>query len=147
MIFFTDGSIFDSDAEAIVNPVNCEGVAGGGLAREFKRRYPAEVALYTAECKVYGLQPGQTFVTPTDERLIFHTATKDKWRLPSTLEYIEKCLGTIKEAAIACDASTIAMPALGCGLGGLNFDEVSALMRAHYVDSALSVTVFYPRLK
>ena len=45
MIEYKVGNIFEENAEALVNSVNCVGVMGRGIALQFKRQFPANYRL------------------------------------------------------------------------------------------------------
>lgn len=136
MIEHASGSIFDADVQALVNPVNCVGIAGKGLAAEFKRRYPDNHRSYVAACKDKRLRPGRVLCclvrdsTPSGLRTIANFATKDHWRAKSDLAWIERGLRSLVETAEGLNIRSIAIPALGCGLGGLLWDDVRPLIEA-----------------
>jgi O-acetyl-ADP-ribose deacetylase (regulator of RNase III) len=124
------GDIFSADIEAIVNPVNCEGVSGAGLALAFKRKYIANHMAYADQCAKGQLTPGRVFVfkrfAEKGPKYIINFPTKNHWKDPSTIGYIHDGLSALTEEVVKHDIKLIAMPALGCGLGGLSFDDVKA---------------------
>jgi O-acetyl-ADP-ribose deacetylase (regulator of RNase III) len=125
----TAGDIFAADVEALVNPVNCVGVLGKGLALAFKQRYPAACALYTEACRAGEVVPGRVLATAARPRLmIFHFPTKRHWRDASRLEDIERGLDSLIAEIALCGVQSIAIPALGCGLGGLAWSTVQPLI-------------------
>lgn len=67
MIIYSSGDIFSMDVEAIVNPVNCNGIMGAGLAKQFKERYPENFNKYVEKCKNGELFPGTLFIYPTED--------------------------------------------------------------------------------
>ena len=132
MINYVQGDIFDSRAEALVNPVNCVGAMGKGLALQFRVRFPANNREYMAACKAGRLRPGQVCavrntqvpVGPAAKRgpspqWILNVATKDHWRQPSRKEWITSGLANIRRLCQELEITTVAIPALGAGLGGL----------------------------
>lgn len=129
MITTKHGSIFDSTAAVLVCPVNCVGVMGAGLAKEFKRRWPEACKWYFANCNRKQLRPGGQVWT-FEEKIIVFSATKDHWRLPSHIDWVEKCLTKIARLSIGLDKS-IAIPQLGCGCGGLDWADVWPLYEKH----------------
>ncbi len=141
------GSIFDSGAQVLVNPVNCFGVMGKGLALEFKRRYPANFETYRDCCREGGLAAGGVFAYKDPSGIvILNAATKHHWSNPSRLQVIINCLNNIW---IYLDESkpkhtSIALPALGCGLGGLSFAEVKSKIDIVFKSVDANVIVFYP---
>lgn len=132
----TKGNILDSTADVLVNPTNCVGVMGKGLAFTFKKKYPELEKWYKQQTK--GFTPGDVhFYDPGDGKLIANLATKNHWKNPSKLEWIEKGVFNLRE--ICEDLSgdpvidslpihTVAVPPLGAGLGGLNKYDVLELM-------------------
>lgn len=127
MITYGIGSIFDSGAYALVNPVNCVGVMGKGLALEFKKRFPGNFKTYQSACSKGVVQIGKVFRYYTDlpgtPKIIFNFPTKQHWRDPSKLRYIEKGLLDLMLYISITDIPTIAIPALGCGEGGLDWNN------------------------
>ncbi len=92
MIRFTAGDVFAQPALAIVNPVNCVGVMGRGLALQFKRRHPDAFLACRDACAQGHIQPGRvfTFTTRLDApRWILHFPTKRHWRERSRIEDID----------------------------------------------------------
>lgn len=149
MIRFTQGNILEADAEALVNTVNCVGVMGRGIALQFKRAFPDNFKAYAAACKRGEVQPGRLFVTETgrltNPRYIINFPTKRHWRGKSRLEDIETGLAVLVQEIRARNIRSIAIPPLGSGLGGLDWQEVrprieSALSQLLEVD----VLVFEP---
>ena len=121
------GDIFESDAEALVNTVNCKGVMGRGLALQFKRRFPENFAAYRAECDAGRMAPGRVHVFETGRmspRYIINFPTKDHWRNASSLAYIADGLDSLESEVRHLGIRSIAIPALGCDLGGLDWEDV-----------------------
>jgi O-acetyl-ADP-ribose deacetylase (regulator of RNase III) len=146
----TTGSIFDftspSVPTAIVNTVNCVGVMGKGLALEFKQRYPAMFKVYAAECKAGRICVGQVSIWSEGNNLfIVNFPTKDDWRNPSQLKWIADGLDDLRERAIMMNMQSLILPALGCNLGGLNFDDVRLLIEQKLGDLEANVILFGPK--
>lgn len=128
MIKFTSGNIFDAPTEAITNPVNCVGVMGAGLALAFKKRFPDAYTSYVRACNANLLRPGlvhiYTLPQGSSHKYIVHFPTKahylDTSSLPDICDTLRDLTGVIKVRGI----KSIAVPALGCGLGGLNWADV-----------------------
>ena len=127
-IFPTSGNLLDADAQALVNPVNCVGVMGKGLALQFKQAFPANYAAYRAACGRGEVQPGRMFVTETGAQtgpqFLINFPTKRDWRSASRLDDIETGLTALVAEVEARDIRSLALPALGCGLGGLDWEAV-----------------------
>lgn len=140
------GSIFDSGAQVLVNPVNAVGVMGKGLALEFKRRYPENFKNYRARCANNNLAAGGVFIFRDSGQLILNAATKFHWRSRSEISDIESCLRNIAKFAAHPKLTSLAIPALGCGLGGLQWSDVRPLIEKYLgsLDS-VHVIVFEPK--
>lgn len=128
MITFVKGNIFESPAQCLVNPVNCEGVMGKGLALQFKRRFPETFKSYRAECSEFSLWIGKLHVFDENGKTIVNFPTKDTWREASKIKYIRRGLAALKEFLSSGYVKSIAIPPLGCGLGGLDWNEVKPII-------------------
>lgn len=125
MLTYEAGSIWDTDAEVIVIPVNCVGVMGAGMARQLKEDFPEVFLNYEQSC-LYGLfSPGGALYFEGDDGDAFIlAATKDDWRDPSRLEWIEQLVSEEIPGAMAdFGLFDVALPKLGCGKGGLNWES------------------------
>lgn len=132
MITYTTGNIFDSRAECLVNTVNCEGYMGKGIAYQFKLRFPENNRDYVRACKNGELQIGTIHSFSEDGKEIVNFPTKDKWREKSQMRYVEngfdRLVDFIKENSI----TSIALPPLGCGNGGLIWGDVKQVVEKNY---------------
>jgi O-acetyl-ADP-ribose deacetylase (regulator of RNase III) len=136
MLIFDNQNIFSmTNFEAWVNPVNTEGVMGAGLAKQFKIKFPDMFKDYENKCKS-GLKIGEIHIWDNgkDPKYILNFPTKDKWKNPSKMEFITKGLKGLAMAINDLGIKSIAIPAIGCGLGGLDFEDVkSEIERFHDV--------------
>lgn len=128
MIKYVTGNLFDSNAECLVNTVNCEGYMGKGIAYQFKLRYPENNRDYIKACKSGKLHIGVIHYYFEDGVWIVNFPTKDKWREKSELYYIEIGLNRLVELIISEGIHSIAIPPLGCGNGGLKWNDVKKLI-------------------
>ncbi|QVN18940.1 type II toxin-antitoxin system antitoxin DNA ADP-ribosyl glycohydrolase DarG [Burkholderia pyrrocinia] len=128
MIQFTSGNILHADVEAVVNTVNCVGIMGRGIALQFKNAYPENFAAYARACKAEEVRPGRMFVydmgSLTNPRYIINFPTKRHWKGKSRIEDIESGLEDLERVIRAKGIRSIAIPPLGAGLGGLEWDDV-----------------------
>lgn len=146
MITYKNEDIFNCNTEIVVNPVNTEGISGKGLALMFKNRFPNNFEKYSQKCKDNEFHIGdillvkiQNFFNP---RGIVNFPTKDKWRYPSRVDYIEKGLKSLSKLMINNNIKSVAIPKLGCGLGELDWDkEVKPLVEKYLKD--FDVEVYY----
>jgi len=128
MIELTRGDMLKADAEALVNTVNCVGVMGRGLAAQFKRAYPKNFSAYQQACKRHEVQPGRMLIVETGPltrpRWVINFPTKRHWRGDSRIEDIDAGLTALIADVGRLGIKSIAVPPLGCGLGGLDWDAV-----------------------
>ncbi len=145
MIEFRKGDIFQSDARALVNPVNCVGVMGKGLALQFKQKFPANFQAYAAACKQGQVQPSRMHVHEEDGKTIVNFPTKRHWRDPSRLPDVEAGIRDLALVIRERGIESIAIPALGSGLGGLDWRRVRPLLERELAGlEEVQVTVYEP---
>ena len=129
----TKTDIFLNNSQVIVNPVNCIGIMGAGLAKQFKVKYPDNELAYKEHCYYGYMKPGEIFAFNVDKNLtILNAATKNHWKNPSRVEWIQKCLENIARYCIFEFVESISIPLIGCGLGGIKFEEVKSDFEKFY---------------
>lgn len=132
MIEYVQGNIFAASVEALVNTVNCIGVMGRGIALQFKNAFPENFKAYAAACQRKDVQPGRMFVYETNRltnpRYIINFPTKRHWQSKSRMEDIDSGLKALAQEISDRHIRSIAIPALGCGLGGLDWAQVQPRM-------------------
>lgn len=155
------GDMFEADADALVNPVNCKGVMGAGVAEQMMDRYPGQCKIFNRESEgLVGVRPGNVYVSmaaqrdTNEDKLVVHVTTKDDWQDPTQLDWIEsiaKQLDTmITEAVNAArqagkdpdSIDYVAMPAIGCGHGGLSWPVVRGILEDELEDTDRTYTVY-----
>ena len=134
VIKYTQGDIFDSKCQAIINTVNCEGKMGKGLAYQFKKKFPEMEQDYVKVCEHGELYPGKLHIYQENKFLIINFPTKNKWREKSKIEYIINGLKKLKEEIVKRDIKSVAIPPLGAGNGGLNWNEVKSEINRELLD-------------
>jgi O-acetyl-ADP-ribose deacetylase (regulator of RNase III) len=139
-----NGDLFGSPAQTLVNPVNCVGVMGKGLALAFKARYPGMFADYRSLCTEGGLQLGAPRLWPGRPRQVVLFPTKDHWRERSPLSAVEQGLDVLVASLAEWDISSLAVPALGCGEGGLAWEPVRDLLVSR-LGGTVPTWIFAPR--
>lgn len=140
----TKSDIFQANVEAIVNPVNCVGVMGAGLALAFKQRFPENFKQYQQACKTQVLKIGKCFVCKDGSQYIINFPTKNHWKQPSQYKFIEKGLVDLIQIVQEKGIKSIAIPALGAGLGGLDWVIVKNMIETAFKDSDVEVVVYNP---
>lgn len=123
------GNIFQSGCKVIVNTVNCVGVMGRGIALEYKYRFPEMYQSYKKVCDNKELRPGLLQLWTKSTPWILNFPTKNHWRLPSKIEYIEAGFIKFSDIYFKKDITSIAFPILGSSAGGLDEKVVIDLMR------------------
>jgi len=128
-VVFTKNDIFTSTCDAVVNPVNCKGALGKGLAKQFKEKtaHTTYETDYKAACKSGELVMGKPYVWKGNGKTIISLPTKNHWSSKSSLADIRESLIDIFKSN-GYGLKSIAFPAIGCGLGGLQWDEVKPLL-------------------
>jgi O-acetyl-ADP-ribose deacetylase (regulator of RNase III) len=128
MIEYSKGNLLESEAEALVNTVNCVGFMGKGIALQFKQAFPANFEAYRRACDRDQLIPGRMFVFETKEiigpKYIVNFPTKRHWKGKSRIEDIDAGLEALVDEVARLGIRSIAVPPLGCGLGGLDWNKV-----------------------
>ena len=146
MIEFGKNNFFDAGTEGMVCTVNTVGIMGKGIALEFKKRFPDNFSAYQKWCHS-GAKPGTVFLFKRNNNFIFNFATKEHWRNPSKIEWIVSGLKELKKLIIENNVKSIAVPALGCSLGGLNWNDVKPLIISELTGIDCNVMIFEPNVR
>lgn len=136
MIENVTGNIFSARVEALVNPVNCVGIMGRGLALKFKQIFTENFKTYAKACSNGEVTPGRMFIYKTgvpNPNYIVNFPTKRHWRDNSLIEDVSAGLIDMVRVIQLHNIKSIAIPPLGCGLGGLSWTDVKPL-----IETALS---------
>lgn len=156
IIHIPNSSIFDSKAQTLVNPVNCVGVMGKGLAKEFKARFPDMFLDYHIACVRGLVKLGEPYLSGEywekqhsayDGRAIkriVNFPTKNDWRDQSYPSDIATGLDYLRSKIPEWGITSLALPALGCGNGGLLWSDVRDLIHASLGNLPFDVEVYLP---
>lgn len=147
MIKYIEGDIFRSPAKVLVNTVNTVGVMGKGIALEYKNRYPHMFEIYEKACKERNFSIGNLLLVQEKDHEILLFPTKQHWRSASKMEYIQKGLETLRNNYVEYGITSIAMPKLGCGNGGLDWDSVRSLIEQYLKCLPIDVYVYLDNIK
>ena len=149
MIRFTTGNILESGADALVNTVNTVGVMGKGIALQFKNAFPTNYKKYREACKNGELETGKLLVFKdsnllTGEKTIINFPTKRDWKNPSKNEYIASGLIALLSYLKKSPLESIAIPALGCGNGGLDWQVIKPMLTGILSELTMDIIVYEP---
>jgi O-acetyl-ADP-ribose deacetylase (regulator of RNase III) len=148
MIRFSKGNIFEAQTDAIVNTVNLVGVMGKGLALQFKERFKNNFLIYKQACSNRTIGIGNSLVVAEQwlgkPILIINFPTKVHWRNPSEYSYIEQGLDNLRQLITRYNVQSIAIPPLGAGNGGLDWNIVKQMISAKLSDINCDIVVFEP---
>jgi O-acetyl-ADP-ribose deacetylase (regulator of RNase III) len=148
MIKYKVGNILSEDVEAIVNTVNCVGIMGRGLALQYKNKYPKNFKEYEIACKKEIVKPGKMFVYQTcqlfNPKYIINFPTKRHWKGKSKIEDIENGLDDLVRVIKKLHIKSIAIPPLGSGLGGLEWNLVKQRIEEKLSIIDCSIIIFEP---
>jgi O-acetyl-ADP-ribose deacetylase (regulator of RNase III) len=152
MIKYTTGNLLDANVDALVNTVNTVGVMGKGIALMFKERFPKNMQHYANACKLKHVQTGKMFISDTGEllgpRLIINFPTKQHWRGNSQMVWIEDGLKDLHRVIVENKIRSIAIPPLGAGNGGLNWQDVKLKVESELADlKDVDIYVYEPTEK
>ena len=141
MLVRTDGDIFDSHCQTLVNTCNCYGVMGKGIALAMKKNFPIMFSQYQAYCKGTGdghMQPGMIWLWKQPKSrdrqplpMILNYMVKDHWRDPARMEWIEACLVKTRDHYERMNITSLALPYIGAGAGRLPWPPIEALIEKH----------------
>jgi len=125
------GNIFNSNAIAVVNTVNCVGVMGKGIALEFKLRFPEMFKEYENKCLKKLLKPGQILTYQKSTPWILNFAIKDHWKDPSKIEWLENTLSKFCSLYKELGINSVAFPWMGAMNGGMPIETIKSVMRRY----------------
>jgi O-acetyl-ADP-ribose deacetylase (regulator of RNase III) len=145
MLTILVGDLFASEAQTLVNAVNCVGVMGAGVALEFKKRFPDMYADYVERCRRNQVRMGRPYLF-TRESLpwVLNFPTKGHWRSVSRLSDIVEGLDYLERNYEDWGITSLAVPALGCGNGGLEWSIVRPVLAEHLAQFNIPVALYAP---
>ncbi len=148
MIKYTKGNLLDAHTDALVNTVNTVGVMGKGIALQFKNRFPNNYKVYRDACKAGTFKTGVVLVVSEGDllhqKIIVNFPTKEHWKSASQYEFIESGLKALKQTIIDHDIKSIAIPPLGCGNGGLDWNIVKPMITSALQDLDAEIVIYEP---
>jgi len=154
--YITKGDIFESNADAYVNPVTIFGDTGDGLASDFRAEFPENARVYKEASDKGETRFGEIVLHKVNKQenskydglTIMNLPTKSSWKWDSKLEYIDMGLKKVVELIKENNIKSIAVPGLGCGLGRLNWEDVKPIMEKHFSElEDIEVEIYEPKVK
>lgn len=138
--FIEKGDIFNiAGVNNYAHGCNCAGAMGKGIALQFKNKYPKMYSEYRVMCKDGLFNPGDVFDYNYGNGHIYNLGTQVSWKTKARLEYVENSVGRMLELASSDNVTKIALPAIGAGFGGLNWNDVKEIL--------IMVSVNYPDIE
>ena len=149
MIKYTTGNIIEANTEALVNTVNTVGVMGKGIALAFKKSFPNNYKIYRQACQDKEFNIGDLLVTNTGQltpKYIVNFPTKKHWRGRSKIEFVEIGMHELVKEINLKGIKSIAIPPLGCGNGGLNWNDVKPIILKNLekLENKIEVIIYEP---
>ena len=149
MIHYKTGNLLESSAEALVNTVNTVGVMGKGIALQFKNKFPNNYKIYAKACKNSEVKTGKLLVTAEEtmlggRKIIINFPTKTDWRKPSEYSYIEDGLKDLIKIIREQNIKSIAIPPLGSGNGGLDWNKVKIILGNYLSGQDCEIYIYEP---
>lgn len=147
-IHFVSGDLFANryQVQAFAHGCNCQGAMGAGIAKTFRARYPAMYAVYRARCRAEPRQfnLGDSWLWAEEgQPVVFNLGTQEQyWRGRASYEAIAIALSAMRRQADAAGITTIAIPRIGVGYGGLSWAKVRALVEAAFGDWSGTLYVY-----
>jgi O-acetyl-ADP-ribose deacetylase (regulator of RNase III) len=139
------GDLFASEAQTLVNTVNTVGVMGKGIALGFRERFPDMYRDYVHRCDLGEVKLGRPYLwTPILPPWVLNFPTKEHWRGRANLEEIVHGLEYLEANYKAWGIKSLAVPPLGCGEGGLEWEIVGRTLYPHLSRLDIPVELYAP---
>jgi len=145
MTYLKRGDLLGSNMQTLINTVNTVGVMGKGIALSFKTQYPEMFTDYLNKCKQGIVKIGQPYLYKVSKnRWIINFPTKQDWKNPSKLEYIEDGLKYLANHLQEWGITSLAIPPLGCGNGQLDWNDIQPLIDKYLGNSQIPIEIYAP---
>jgi O-acetyl-ADP-ribose deacetylase (regulator of RNase III) len=126
MLILRDGDMFDYRHQALAQGVNCIGKMDNGIASRFRLRYPGMYEIYFAKCRDSLLKPGDIFFLKG-----------------ARIDFLEQAVRKMLVESKERDITDIAMPEIGCGLGGLYAEDLKKILTSYFSASRTNITLYH----
>lgn len=141
-VIFGSGDIFLAEEDCIAHGCNCEGIMGAGLAKQVKKHYPESFKEYRDRCLDGNFTPGGLFFDKRFDKPLLHMATQETIKEGAKIEYIEQCLKKLMVFYRTYEISSVALPKIGAGLGGLFWEDVKGKIVKLFLEHSLEIHVY-----
>jgi O-acetyl-ADP-ribose deacetylase (regulator of RNase III) len=124
-----EGDLFAMDVDAIGHGVNCKGLMGAGIAKPFREKFPLMYEEYALMCQAKDFHPGDVFKYYVgDGRWVYNLASQNKPGADADLGWLMQAAHTMMVHAHRYGVQEIALPQIGCGIGGLDYRDVRKVL-------------------
>ncbi|AOZ63809.1 phosphatase [Rhodococcus phage Weasels2] len=144
------GNIFESRARIIAHGCNCVGLMGAGLAAQMSQRFPEMYKAYQKLCDDKEFNPGSCFLWSVewDSELdhFYYIANLGTQFYPgrnAKMEYIKDSVAELLFQAHGLFIDRVAIPRLGCGIGGLAWDDVLLMLEEEFGRHNVDIDVYF----
>jgi len=133
MIKYVIGDLLGAPQKVIIHGCNSHGVMGSGVAKVVRERWPNVYEVYALKHKVFGLNLGDIIPVATlDGKIVVNCITQDSYGKDGTryVDYdaVAKCFDQLNERAIDWEVTEMALPRIGAGLGGGDWDTIEQII-------------------
>lgn len=118
------GNLFDTDAPALGHGVNTDGLMGAGIAKQFKNRYFHNYVHYRQACSDKMIHTGYYVACADKGKIIYNIASQDRPGPHAKRDWLTNGLLHTSIHAASIGINRIAIPEIGCGIGGLERDDL-----------------------
>ena len=143
MIIHKQGDLFTSDAPILGHGINCKGAMRAGIATQFSKRFPDMYEWYKKECRAFRIKPGHAYLWPDPSGVVIANIAS-QYRPGNDARY-DWTIAGLREVIQICEESTIpkfAIPLIGCGIGGLNWDVLETKIQREFGDHKTDIEVW-----
>ena len=143
------GDLFESGADIIAHGCNTKGVMGAGVAAIVRQKWPHVNQIYQEYCNQGSFRGGECLIISTKPGInasevpaVANLATQIQPGADARIGLIAESLIRLREQMIALNLKTLAMPRIGCGIGGLVWLDVEPFVRGIFINTDIRVTVY-----
>jgi len=136
------GNLFDSITQVIAHGCNCQGIMGAGVALQIKRQFPEVYLEYHNECKCGYFNLGSCLIKESEGRVIANLGTQMYCGPDARISAITESLLRLRVLMEDNGWFSVAMPRIGCGLGGLLWSDVKKVIKNAFTSTDIEVFIY-----